>query len=1318
MLLWSLLALFLSFSSWGVTLTITSPANGTSYPSTQTNITLNGTVSPGKGTTGTVVCTGNRTASFPNDTTWMRGYPLANGTNVISCTYSKDGSTDTKTITVYRGNISPVADFSFSPSGGRAPKLVSFDASASTDADGTITSYSWNFGDGTTGTGAQVNHTFQTQGSYNVQLTITDNTSLTSTITKSILILEPNEPPVASFTAPTTGKTGSTITFDGTGSSDSDGTINYYLWTFSDGGSGITAIRTKSFSTAGTYTAELKVTDDKGDFTTLQKSITIVDNIIPVADFSFTPSTGQYPLSASFDGSLSSDSDGSIVSYAWEFGDGATGTGITANHVYTASGTYLIKLSIIDNDGSPRSKTKQITVLTNNKPTAVLSSNIGSGEVPLGVNFDASLSTDSDGGVQEYKMNYGDGSQEEISTLPYFTHTYIASGNYVATLWVKDFAGLWSDPTSVNIVANPANLPPVIGSNQNLSMYEDGSLSFSVSTAVDPESQSVTYHLVSGPSAGTLSGCLNGTSAIQCQFVPPVNFNGNIQIVYKVFDGVKYSTSNGTINITVNAVNDLPVVGADQIFEGPEDTALNFTLFQSTDVDGDPLTYSLDNPLSVGTLVGCLDFGGGLNCTYFPPANFTGEVTFTYKASDQLSSSLNVAVVTLNIQAINDAPQLAVSQSFSGTEDQTLTFTLTSATDPDSSNITYKAVVLPDIEKGIITNCLHGSSDLTCDFIPTKDFNGSVIFEYKANDSEEDSNTSVVTLNISQVNDAPILGFEPNRTTLKNTVLNLQLSPATDIDSSSIEYSLVATPTGGTLSNCLGGTNDLSCTFTPDIDFTGDTTFSFRAYDGQLYSETTTVRILINNPPLADFEYSTPGDAPFTMTLDASSSNDLDGAIINYEWHFSDGAESNGKVINHIFDEAGSYDIELKVYDDLGASTSVTKTVTINEPNELPTAQFTMDINSGPPPLNVSFDASTSTDDGTIVSYEWQFEDNQTGAGQQTTHTFLNLGTYKVTLKVTDNRGGQSISEKFVYVKNTRCNGENGSIHLNGGGFVASTATVEETVYLGEDVEVCDTVLIEGYVSVEGRVKIYDEAHLEDSVKIEGPDSNSSDWLEVYNTAHLLDGAKVSETAKVYGSAKISGSAEISGSATVYENAIITSGLVTDASKVYGRAFIEAVIDQNEVKKNIYGESEVFDDAKVVGLSQVSGNTKVYGSATIQDSKVSDSAEVFGNASISSINNIRSWIYGSAKVDQLAKVYGSFIGDNATVTDFATITYNGSKSSFVFGNAVVKDFATISGSSVFENAKVFSSANIINNSKIYGSAQVGYDVDGLEISFK
>lgn len=167
----------------------------------------------------------------------------------------------------------------------------------------------------------------------------------------------PNQPPVASFTFSCTDLA---CSFDGSASTDDNGIVSY-SWDFGDGaaGSGVTASHT--YAAAGAYTVTLTVTDGDGASDTDSKPVTVTapppPNQPPVASFTFACTN----LACSFDGSGSTDDKG-IAGYSWNFGDGATASGVTASHTYAATGAYTVTLTVTDTDGASDSDAQAVTV--------------------------------------------------------------------------------------------------------------------------------------------------------------------------------------------------------------------------------------------------------------------------------------------------------------------------------------------------------------------------------------------------------------------------------------------------------------------------------------------------------------------------------------------------------------------------------------------------------------------------------------------------------------------------------------------------------------------------------------------------------------------------------------------------------------------------------------------------------------------------------------------------------------------------------------------------------------------------------------------
>jgi PKD repeat protein len=305
-------------------------------------------------------------------------------------------------------NVLPVASFTMSVQSGQAPLTVDFSAVLSRDEDGTIILFEWDFGDGDSGSGEDVTHTYDTAGTYVVVLRVTDDDEETATTRKTLYVL-PGEPPgpVARFTAsPTSGASPLSVSFDAGASTYDGGTIVQYEWNFGDGrfGYGRTLGHTYFSSGTSTFIVTLTIHGADGKTDTVTDAITVSaaggvgPSGSPSARFDIDDNDGMAPHTIRCDPDDSEAVEGRVIAtYSWSFGDGSATSTINSTvqtHTYTtdaASEVFSVTLVVIDDVGATGSMTKTVKA-TNYQPVAGFEINN-----MLGVNLNAKDNPPPDG---------------------------------------------------------------------------------------------------------------------------------------------------------------------------------------------------------------------------------------------------------------------------------------------------------------------------------------------------------------------------------------------------------------------------------------------------------------------------------------------------------------------------------------------------------------------------------------------------------------------------------------------------------------------------------------------------------------------------------------------------------------------------------------------------------------------------------------------------------------------------------------------------------------------------------------------------------
>jgi len=334
---------------------------------------------------------------------------------------------------------------------------LTFDGSNSTDDDGAIVSFEWNFGDGDTDSGPVVMHQFDGFGNFLVTLFVTDDADRIRQCTIPVFV---NAPPICIVEVESDGgffNIGEDVCFDGSMSFDPDGgSIVQYDWDFGDGEQLVDGgpMVCHQYDTFGTFNVTLRVTDDEGSMNEdiADCSVTIVVNNPPMCDIS-GPSQANVGQQVVFDGSGSGDMGGTVERYDWNFGDGTVINDGNAmeSHTYASGGTFTVTLTVTDDLN--RVDTCFATIFVNALPVcnsiSVMAAdpqdflvNNGGGmyttEILVDLEFSANVSDPDDGGPFMFDWDFGDGNGSNQANP---THTYTAPGLYTVTLSVTDDEG-------------------------------------------------------------------------------------------------------------------------------------------------------------------------------------------------------------------------------------------------------------------------------------------------------------------------------------------------------------------------------------------------------------------------------------------------------------------------------------------------------------------------------------------------------------------------------------------------------------------------------------------------------------------------------------------------------------------------------------------------------------------------------------------------------------------------------------------------------------------------------------------------------------
>ncbi|MBI5498098.1 MAG: tandem-95 repeat protein [Deltaproteobacteria bacterium] len=645
---------------------------------------------------------------------------------------------------------------------------------------------------------------------------------------------------------------------------------------FGGGGSARTVTVTPTAGQTGSATVTITVSD--GALTASEVFVVSVSANVPptisdVVDQSTTEDAA--PLTVSF---TVGDAETPVDSLTMEavssdpalipvenitFGGSGSARSVTLAPLANANGTATITLTVRDDDGgtgndsfiltvsalndAPTVSTIPATVTNEDSPTAPLAFTVGDVETTAGSLLVTATSSDQallpDGNI----TLSGSGSNRTVTLAPAPNR----SGTCTVTLVVSD--GNQTTATTFTFTVNALADAPTVGALADRTTDEDAAplqVDLAVGDAETPAgSLVVTVTSSNGAVVAPAGITLGGSGAARTVTLATLaDANGTTTITVTVSDGT-LSTSEEFV-LTVNAVNDPPVAQAQSVAT-TRDTGVAVALV-ATDVDGDPLTYSIPTPPVNGTLSGAAP-----NLAYQPNAGFVGADSLQFSVTDS-GGLTSTAAVSITVRATNTRP-VATPQVAGVTEDVAAAILLTGS-DPDGDTLVYSVVVNP--RHGTLTGT---PPDLQ--YLPEADYSGLDDFSFRVFDGVDNSSAAMVTLIIQAANDAPVAAAL-SVSVISGATVSITLA-ASDVEGDTLAFSVGVRPTHGTLT----GTPP-TVVYQSAAGYAGPDQFTFFASDGSLTSAAAVVNLTVlaaPGTPTADNQaVSTAEDTPVSITLTAT----------------------------------------------------------------------------------------------------------------------------------------------------------------------------------------------------------------------------------------------------------------------------------------------------------------------------------------------------------------------------------------------------------------------------------------------------------------
>ncbi|MEI6681501.1 MAG: PKD domain-containing protein [Bacteroidota bacterium] len=993
--------IFATARVYHVALTVTN-ANGCSFTDT-TYITIHAL--PVAAFTATAACAGTATqftdTSVPNASaivsySWVFGdggtstlqsplhtystYGVYNATLTI---INSNGCTQTITqqVTVHPN---PVAEFTFSPASCISNPVTFTDLSfIPSGFSGYINKWVWDFGDGTARqtinypASPNMIYTFAgTATAHVVKLIVTTTNGCTDSITKTVNSIPS---PIANFTYSSTTCLGQIVHFTDLSQTNGGGSIQTWNWDFGDPLSGANNTSTlqnpnHSFTSASNFTVVLNIMSTNG--CTKSDTIHVIINALPTADFTNTAAC-EGNSTVFTDASLANG--GTIISYAWDFGDGTHSTLQSPVHTYGAFGTFSVTLTVVNSNGCIHSVTKQVTV--NPKPVPDFTYSPASC-VGIPVNFfnQSFVPTGFSSYINQWIWDFGDGTAPvtiDFPANPNITHTFAGTAvSHVVKLRVRT-TNTCVDSISKTVTSIPT---PVANFSHSNTLCLGQIVNFTDLTQTNGGGSIQTWAWNFGDG---LSGA-NNTSTLQNpshSFTAASSFSVTLTV----------TSSNGCVSDTVYPVtiNALPTANftTDTVCQG---SATTFSSASST------------TPAGTNIVSYAWNFGDGGTSTAQNPQHIFASYGF-FSVTLVITNS-NGCIHTVTKQVLVNPKPIA-------------DFTFSAASCVGLPVNFFNQSYVPSGYSSSINTWQWNFGDGSTVPVITFPANPNITHTFAGT-----ATSHIVTLTVTTLQGC-ISVITKTVTSVPAPLANFSFS-STLCDNQPVNFTDLSQTNGGgsiqtwawNFGDAASGVNNSSSVQNPVHQFSAASPPSFKVMltvtNGNGCIAKDSSMIAINARPTSNFKADTACLGSITTFTDQSSAS-----VTSRNWDFGDGQTSSGAgtTITHLYGIAGVYTVKLTVSTALGCMKDTTKQVLVlGKPVSL--FSYSSPSCAGD---SVQFNDLSTTPHGYIKTWKWDFNDGTPvvtinfPANQNVKHKFANGGNFNVKLTITtsDNCNSEKISQ-------------------------------------------------------------------------------------------------------------------------------------------------------------------------------------------------------------------------------------------------------------------------------------------------------------------